>query len=339
MNELLTNIKREVKSHTIIPFTTRDITCRDNGLVIGDKYRAHNSKKILETIGIRDNLIKEIYSKPEENWSAIRDAINTIDPKKKFGGIVSSRNELMTLTKEVDEATELNFDDRLDRLFDTIDNSQEHALQSITFNPVDCNVNIGVVNESREIECGLGDNWKFGTTSIIGNTNQQFMNFFLRLVCTNGMTTRENIGYRNVTEKSNNIGKQFLKFANNDAFANSIIPRVNRLRNARASLYEFMSVADALKAEDRDEFMPEYGYVVESFENAGRPVDSFSAQRKKFVYTNENLYDVFNLATNLASHQREKIGIDASMKLNKVASDIFTKGPNLDFDIVDIWRN
>lgn len=339
MNDQLTQIKNQVKSHTVIPFTTRDIACRDNGLVIGDRYQAYNSKKILETIGIRDNLIKEIYSKPDENWSAIRDAINTIDPKKKFGGIVNSRNELMTLAPEVDEPTQLNFDERLNRLFETIDNSNTHGFQNITFDPVDCNVHVSTINNSREIECGLGDNWKFGTTSVISQNVQQFMNYFLRLVCTNGMTTRENIGYRQVNANSNNIGKQFLKFAGNEGFADNIVSRVNRLRGARASLYEFMSVASALKAEDRDEFMPEYGDIVQAFEHAGRPIDSFSAQRKKFVYTNENLYDVFNLATNLASHQHERIGIDASAKLNKVAGEMFTKGPNLDFNVVDIWKN
>jgi hypothetical protein len=51
------------------------------------------------------------------------------------------------------------------------------------------------------------------------------------------------------------------------------------------------------------------------------------------------LYDVFNLGTNLASHQREKLGPQKAMELNKACSDIFQNGPNLDVKFLDIYKN
>ena len=338
MTETLETLKNTVKKHTVVPFTAQDITCDSKQLIINDRFVASKPKKVLETLGIRDNLIAEIFDKPEVNWSAIRGALNTINPNKSYGGIVDSNNNLLTLTKAPKEASQLNFDKRLDELFNAIDSSQNHDLQSATWNPLDCNVSVNCTNRGIELECGHNDNWKFGTTSIIGDTMQTFANYFLRLVCTNGMTTRDNLAYRTVTATTN-IAKQFLKFASKDLVSSSVVNRVQRLRNNRASLYELMSVASNLKKEERDEFMPEYGYTVERFANAGHPVDSFSAARSKFVFTNENLYDVFNLATNLATHQRERIGDGAAQQLNKVAGEMFSKGPNLDFQILDIWKN
>lgn len=338
MTETLEQLKQTVKSHTIVPFSARNIACEKNTLIINDRYVVDQPKKVLETLGIRDNLIKEIFDKPEVNWGVIRDALNTIDDKKSFGGIVDKNNRMLNLTKAVKEETQLDFDKRLDELFNAIDGSQSNELQSAIWSPSDCAVHVNSINRSSDIDCGAGDIWKFGTTTIIGDAMQQFKNYFLRLVCTNGMTTRDNIAYRAATA-SVNIAKQFVKFASDSAFANQITPRVDRLRNNRASLYELTSVADCLNAEQRDMFMPEYGYTVEHFKNAGHPVDGFSAARKKFVYTNENLYDVFNVATNLATHQRNVIGDAAAMRLNKVAGEIFSKGPNLDIQILDLWKN
>jgi hypothetical protein len=263
--------------------------------------------------------------------------LNTIDKNKQFTCIVDSRNNVNTLVNSnVKENTQLNFDERLDELFNTIDENINHNLQRIEWNNETCNVEVHTVG-GDDINCGLGDLWKFGVTSIIGHASQQFANYFLRLVCTNGMTTREQLAYR-VAAVSKNIGKQFLKFANNDSLIGSIKPRVDALRNARASLYEVNSIANQLNKETRERFMPQYSSIVADFHNAGHSIDGFSAKRQKFVYTDENLYDVFNLATNLASHERDVIGTVTAMSLNKSAGDIFTNGPNLKFNLLDIYN-
>ena len=78
--------------------------------------------------------------------------------------------------------------------------------------------------------------------------------------------------------------------------------------------------------------------MAQDFEDRGYVMKDISAKRQRFMYTNENLYDVFNLATNLASHQRDLIGAEASVALNKVAGDMFAKGPVLEFSLVDIYK-
>ena len=336
------DIKQAVKRHTVIPFTSRDINCEkfnnQTRLTVNDKYAAANSKAIMETLGIRNNLTKNIFANPVENWDVMRSAINSIDKNKRFAAIVDDNNNLITLvSSKVKEAYQLNFDDRIDRLFNTINDSASHNFQSISFDPSTCLVDINAIN-TDEIDCGFGDLWNFGTTTTVGLMNQQFKQFFNRLICTNGMTTQQGVAYR-MNSASSNIGKQFLKYSSNRDIINAIKPRVEKLRNSRASLYEVNAVANELKKDDRQAFFPSYDNMVQDFENCGHIMKDISAKRQRFMYTNENLYDVFNIATNIASHQRELIGPEVSKALNKVAGDMFVKGPVLDFNLVDIYKS
>lgn len=331
-------IKNTVKTHTIVPFSTREISATQNELIIGDRYKTKHPRKMMDALGIKTNLSKDIFNKPAENWTAIRTALQTIDPNKKFGCIVDSNNNVCTLVNtKLKEPSQLNFDNRLDQLFDTIGNSDNYSIKDIFWDADNCNVNISTINKG-EIDCGLNDIWNFGTTTTIGHVTQTFANYFLRLICTNGMTTRDNLAYRSA-EVSKNIGKQFLKFANNDTFGKLVTTRVNALRNARASLYEVNSIANQLNADEREQFMPFYSDIVTDFANAGHPIDRINAKRQRFTFTNENLYDIFNIGTNLASHQRETIGLDTALSLNKAAGEMFSKGPNLQFDMLDIYKN
>ena len=336
------DIKQTVKRHTVIPFTSRDINCEkfnnQTRLTVNDKYVAADSKSIMETLGIRNNLTKDIFANPAENWDIIRSAINSIDKNKRFAAIVDDNNSLVTLVSgKVKEAKQLDFDNRIDRLIETIDNSAAHSFQTIAFDPSTCLVDINAIN-TDEIDCDLGDLWNFGTTSTIGLLNQQFKQFFNRLVCTNGMTTQQGIAYRQ-DSASSNIGKQFIKYSSNRDMINAIAPRVQKLRNARASLYEVNLIADALKKDDKEAFFPNYANIVQDFNDRGFVMKDVSAKRQRYMYTNENLYDIFNLATSIATHSREIVGTESAKVLNKAAGDMFVKGPVLDFTIVDIYKS
>ena len=341
MISLIDEIKNTVKSHTVIPFTARDISCltqnKQSTLVINDRFAAQDNQSIMKALGIRNNLSKDIFAKPDENWNVIRSAINSIDKTKQFSAIVDDKNNIVTLVdSKAKEPTQLNYDDRIDQLFNAIHGSSIHNFQNIVFNPQTCDVEVNAIT-TEQIDCGLGDLWNFGTSTVIGLMNQQFKQFFNRLICTNGMTTQQGVAYR-MDSASSNIGKQFLKYSGNRDIVNAIRPRVEKLRNSRASLYEVNAVANELKKEDRQTFFPSYDNMVQDFSERGHVMKDISAKRQRFMYTNENLYDVFNLATNLASHQRDLIGAEASKALNKVAGDMFAKGPVLEFNVLDIYK-
>ena len=341
MFSTIDSVKNQVKTHTVVPFMPRNISCftqhKQSTLVVNDKFTVKDNKSIMEALGIRNNLSKDIFAKPEENWKVIRSAINSIDQNKKFAAIVDSNDNIVTLVNtKVTEPTQLNYDTRIDALFNTINDSNLHNFQDIFFNPETCDVQVSAIN-TEQIDCGLGDLWNFGTSTTIGLMNQQFKQFFNRLICTNGMTTQQQVAYR-MNSASSNIGKQFLKYSSNRDIIGSIRPRVEKLRNCRASLYEVNAVANELKKADRQAFFPSYDNMVQDFLDRGHVVKDINAKRQRFMYTNENLYDVFNLATNLASHQRETIGVTAAQSLNKVAGEMFAKGPVLEFNVLDIYK-
>jgi hypothetical protein len=336
MTEQITQIKDQVKQHTIIPFSAKDVRCDNRSIVIGDRYKTQDIDDLMKKLGIGKNLSEDIFRNPSENWQVIQSALDTIDSKHRFSCIVNDKDTVVTMTDhKVTEPVQLNFDDRIDNLMNVLTDESPNCFHGIVFKPSDATIEINTVTRN-EVDCGFGDLWKFGTTVNIAQGSQQFANYFLRLACTNGMTTKERIAYRIVTG-SNTIGKQFIKFAQESNLIGCIKPRVDKLRASRASLFEVNSIVKALNRDECKQFAPFYDDLREQFQLHDIDMDKIDTKRQRFVYTDQNLYDVFNLATNLATHQRGVLSPESVKRLNKAAGEIFAKGPNLDFNVLDIF--
>jgi len=333
--EIVTAVKNKVKQHTAIPFGVKDINCDRNGLIINDQFRVQNTKQLMNTLGIKENLSNDVFIKPLENWGVLRGALESIERTKRFGGVFSNTELVSMVSSTPNEPVMLDFDDRIDEIINAIENAGNEA-HRIDFNPVTCKVSIQAKNND-EIDCGLGDLWQFGTNINLGFNAQEFAQFYLRLVCTNGMTTQENLQVRAVSSK--NIGKQYERFSSSKLTAETIKPRVTKLRDSRASFAEVRKIAGVLKAEDRKQFVPFYDSIIEDYANRGYDIEAMSAKQQRYVFTDQNLYDVFNVGTNLATHEVTRIGNQKAMELNKACSDIFKSGPNLDVRFLDIYKN
>lgn len=339
--QAIENVKDLVKSHRIVPFTTQDVSASGNRLIINNEYAFSDVDKLMSELGIRHNLSQEIMQNPVQNWDTIRAALNSISSQKKFGCIVRANNTVATLVNNANKIEQLNYDKDIDKLADAVSHSN-NDFHNIWFDGDKCRVQFETANPT-DVQLGGGDDWKFGTTVTIGQASNQFSNFFLRLICTNGMTTKENIGYRMNTV--GDIGNQYLKFSSNDRIVQSIKPRVDALKNARASLYEIESVADAFESSDANgmsliNIFPQMNETISDYARAGiNLTKGFSSKQKKLVATNHNLYDIFNAATHAATHRRGELSNSSIMKLNKVAAEMFVGGPNLNFNVVDIYKN
>ena len=344
MTAVLDQIKQTVKHHNLVPFTASDITCTKEGdkayisvVANGQRFSVEKPGDIMSTIGVKPSLTKRILSNPSENWSVFQNAIRNIDKNKTYGMIANERNEAVSIVDtKAREIQQINFDDRIDNLIDTISEIDMYQFQGAVFNPTNCSVDININNLSSELDMGQGDLWKFGTSVGISLTNQTYAQYFLRLICTNGMTTRENIGYRSA-DLTKHIGKQFTNYASRTATVQAARIRVDALKNARASVFELNSVANAL-GKDAGLYIPNYDQIAAEFREAGYNLKDVSAKQSRMMFTNENLYDVFNVATFLASHKRDEIGSNRALELNRVAGEMFTKGPNLRFSPIDIYK-
>lgn len=341
--QAIEQVKNVVKSHRIVPFTTSNVEARGDSLIINNEYRFNKVEDIMNTLGIRHNLSNEIMQNPTQNWNTIRQALDSISHQKKFGCIVRADNTVATLTKDALKVEQLDFDQDIDKLADAINNSS-NEFHNIWFDDARCQV---IVETARvnDVQLGAGDDWKFGTSISIGRASNQFSNFFIRLICANGMTAKENVGYRLNT--IGDVGKQFLKFSEKDSFVKGLKPRVNALKNARASFAELQAVANAFQTQDETargfnmlEEFPQYHDTVADYARKGINLNKgYNSKQKKLIATNCNLYDIFNVATAAATHKRSVLGAASATKLNKVASDMFVHGPNLNFNVIDIYNN
>lgn len=333
-------VKNQIKEHTAITFGAGDIICDRNIIHIGENYIVPQTHivDVMEATGIRKNLTKDIFKKPVENWPAFRSALDGIDKQKRFGAIVNKEGRVVSLLRKAPKENEqLNYDTRIDQFMNSLDTAN-HDLQSIRFLQENATLQLNAVNRSQ-IDTGLeNDLWQFGTTTSLDFTSNQFAHYFLRLICTNGMTTREDFAYRQV-ERTVDVGRQFINFSKDESIAKSIKPRVQMLKNNRASFAEVKAIADQLTKDQVDDIMPWYRDIVNQHRDRGVDLMNMSAKRHRYVYTNENAYDIFNLATSLATHRVDEVGHDVSMALNKRAGEMFVKGPHLSYSTIDIYNN
>jgi len=344
MTAVLDQIKQTVKQHSLVPFTASDIACTKDGdkafisvVANGQRFNVEKPGDIMSMIGVKPSLTKRILSNPSENWSVFQNAIRNIDKNKTYGMIANECNDAVSIVDtKAREIQQINFDDRIDNLMDTISALDIYQFQGAVFNPANCSVDINVNNLSSELDMGQGDLWKFGTSVGISLTNQTYAQYFLRLICTNGMTTRENIGYRSA-DLTKHIGKQFTNYAGKNATVQAARARVDAMKNARASVNELNSVANAL-GKDAGLYIPNYDQIATEFREAGYNLKDVGVKQARMMFTNENLYDVFNTATFLSSHKRDEIGVSKALELNRVAGEMFTKGPNLRLSTIDIYK-
>lgn len=329
-------IKEVVKSHRVVPFNINDVTCTDTILSVKGEYKTSNIQAIMNNFGIRKTLSQDILRRPTENWNAIRSAIVDVAGQKKFGCIVDKEGRIVTLVNtNIQEAVQLDFDQRIDSLFDAIDKSGNES-RRVLFNSELAQVEIGTVSKSI-VECGAGDDWEFGTQVNIGYGSQTFANYYNRLICTNGMSTRENIAYR-MALASSNIGKQYTRYSANNEFSQVIKSRVDEMRNCKASYREAAAVAHGLTDDMRAELLPWFDDMESDYLHRGYNLSELPKQQHKLVSTNESLYDVFNVGTFAASHRREALEHTNVMQLNKTAGEMFTNGPDLKFELINIYN-
>ena len=333
-------VKNQIKTKTILPFTVRDITNQGNDLYINNRYKFDSTRKTMNTLGIKESLTKEIFSETDDvtnlNWAEVRSAINKVDKNRLFNCIVNENSEVEIFTgTSFVEPTQLNFDNRIDSAMNAINDSND-TLTEIFYLPETGKLVINSTKE-KEISCGPNDSYKAGTSTNLGLTSNTFKSFYLRLACANGLMVQE-VLFNRVFKSDEDVERQYNKFSKQDS-SDMIVIKVNKLKNSRASFAELSDIAKVLSSDERDLYIPEYTSTVNDLELAGYPIKDMNASKARYTYTNENLYDMFNRATYLATHKKDEIGLYKSNALNMAASKIFSKGPHLQFKLLDIYNN
>jgi len=334
------NAKRLINNHRIEPFSVGDLNVsRSTGnIYIGDQFRVSsgNVGKLLSSIGIKENLKKKSFQDPDVRWTSLRNALQNCNPAENIAAIVNDKGDTVNIVNTpTRESRELDFSDRIDNVLDAIDISR-HDVHDITVTP-DARVKISTRDQVNEVDCGKNDVWQSGIEIDLGYNKQEFNSFYLRLICTNGMTTSEKTARRQVS--ANNIRNQLERFMEQNDFTGLLRHKVDLLKNEYASVHEAVQIASALSKDDQKEFTPWYSDLKDTYAKAGRPLNKMSAKQQKLAFTDQNLYDVFNVGTYLATHQVSRIGESTSMQLNNACANMFKYGPNLKLRTLNPYKH
>lgn len=346
----IAELKADIKTHTIEPFSVSDIRVEqprdedgDPIVKIGDRFEVsqRNLRSLLSTIGVTSKITKECFKDPQQKWTALRDAIAKVDHIKNLGAIRDDRGmscEIIETTAE--EAIVMDYDARIDNLMETVDEMSDLKIHQLSLSP-NCELTIQLNDPVNEIDVGTAgekeDIWQTGFGINIGYNKQEYNAFYLRLVCSNGMTTKDVYARRLVSSK--NIGKQLKKFIAASDFAGHVKDRVQVLRDCKASVHEAIQVVNQLPEDHLDAMAPWYKDLFNTYYDEGYDIEEMSSKQAKLAFTDISAYKVFNLATYSSTHgDRVDIPHNHRMSLNKIAGEMFAQ-PNLAVSHLNPYTN
>lgn len=221
-----------------------------------------------------------------------------------------------------------------------VDTPREFQLLDLGYNEARSEFDLTLL-ERRSIDMGAGDIWRAGARFAFTDMTFTHTPFFQRLVCENGMTTRQN-GFRStVDQKRHNITKIAEVVRRNivegdDALSDLVRAAVGHLRTRNASIAELQWMRGAFKKamkEDEAAFQRmDAMYFDEDhlYRAYGTAIEDQTQKWKQSADSGVNSYDLFNLMTWLASHPAETgilRGSQQSLAIQIAASNLLFKNP------------
>lgn len=337
LNEQAEAVKAGIRSLTVEPFKVEDLVVDRNNLNVGDRFGIsdNNISTLLSKLGIKKNLQERSFANPKEKWDVLRSALVNVGHASNLAAIVDSRGNSVDIVSAANrESEELNYDERIDGVLNAIEES-DHDFYSI--HQDGSRVKVQTRDATKAHECSKDDIWETGVQAGIHFNSQEMSAFYLRLICGNGMTDTQEVSRRQLSHK--NIGNQVMRYIDNCDFGKHLKRRVDQMKNMSASVHEALSIASHLDKDQREAHTPWYEGLLADYRDAGMPVERMRKAQQRLSYTNENLYDVFNTGTSLATHNREELGRSTCGELNKACGEIFKKGPNLALRTINPYAN
>ena len=337
LNEQAETVKADIRNLTVEPFEVEELVVDRNNVNVGDRFgiSGDNIGTLLSKLGIKKNLQERSFANPEEKWNVLRGALVNVGHAKNLTAIVDTDGHSVDIVSAHNrEPEELNYDERIDGVMEAIEES-DHDFYSIQ--RTGAQVRVQTRDKSKAHDCSKNDIWETGVQSTLKFNSQEMAAFYLRLICANGMTDTQEVSRRQVS--GNNIGRQVLRYIDNNDFGKHLKRRVAKMKDKCASVYEALSIAENLNKDQRESYIPWYEALLADYREAGMPVDRMRRAQQRMAYTNENLYDVFNTGTALATHNIEELGQDTCFKLNQACGKIFKDGPNLEVRTVNPYSS
>lgn len=326
-----------------VPVNLHDIRKSGQNFYHGQAVVAETAlKDLLNIFSIKEKLVGEIKD-DKDQWEPLQNCLANIKKERStVTAVRSGSNENSAIVKFIDQSLEeeqtLDLNKGLELLHTYLsDKNDDIKLQNLYFNPSTLQIETNIRHLTSQIDVfGDGsDLWDSGFGMNYGEGKTQILPFFLRLICTNGMTATHMANQRYFQSrdlKQTSFVKLLNKVLEED-LNGTVRANCGRLKHTNASLREYFNARNILLGSSR-ELAATYFDDAE-IKEAYRE-EKLRYKNKRWLSTansNVNAYDFFNRITHCTSHQQ--INDVTRLQLNHAASEIFFKGPDFAYRAPD----
>jgi len=295
-------------------------------------------KDLFGILSIKNGLVEEIKS-DEEQWVPLQNCLADIKNDRTVTAIKKDNQIIRFFNEPTEEEKSLDLSRGLTLLGEYLEKHDDSTakLHGLSFNPITLQIEsqIRFLDKKVDVFQNQQDIWDTGFTLLYGERHTAVSAFFLRLICTNGMTAQEEVAQRyfNNQEFKANAFHRLIDKTVNAEFTGVIRKGSERLQSNRASLREFYQARTILAKENSD--------LAKNYFDDQEIVEAYKDHRLRYqnrrwmasANSNINAYDFFNRLTHCTSHN--ELSPSTRMALNNQASEMLFKGPDFAFQAPD----
>jgi len=343
-------IRQTLQGYTLAPLDIESIEKSGNTFSYNSNRLTSTSlKSLLGVLGVKDQLVNEIKDDSAQ-WAPLHNALTNIKKNKRVTAVVNNHNnEIVNLfdrpikeERQIDLSAGLRYTEAFLK-----DNENNLELRDFNFDPTNISIGINFKNPDSDIDIFKDgrDMWKGGFGMNFSLNKSQFFPYLLRLVCSNGMTAVHRMAQRFVDSSDfsqKTFDTQVHKFLTCDALRQEVSANANRLRDNNASLREFNAARSLVMKYDKELAVTAFNdhEIRNRYKSIGIDVNKSKGTRwMSTANSNVNAYDLFNRVTNVATHSVTDENIAFRMELNRLASEMFFKGPDFSAVAPDPFRD
>jgi hypothetical protein len=336
------SVTRMISNYRKVPVKLTDIRKVGNTFYSGTHpVRNTAMNDLLNIFSIKNDLVNEIKN-DKDQWEPLQNTLSNIKNDRVVTAITHTAGDMTDVVRfeksEIEEESPLDLQRGLDMIKTYLENNGENIqLHSMGFNSSTLRIESQFRDILKKIDVFKDGNdvWDTGFNVMFGEQNTEVSPFFLRLVCTNGMTATEMVARRYINTsklKDSSFTKLINKTVEQD-LSHVVGENCNRLKHTNASLREFFAARDILMGFSKD--------IANDYFDDKQVQEAYKPYKIKYknsrwlasANTNVNGYDFFNKITHCISHQ--DLRDTTRMQLNALASTMFFKGPDRAFQAPD----
>jgi hypothetical protein len=300
-------------------FNLKDISINDT-LMLGKRELNDKSiKRILDILNVKPAFTEYKKSMSEKDWQLVANRIKEAKGDLYLYGEMTGDSKVNNIfgvnpnKKSPDDSTNsLSVIEKITEELKTSD--YDFSLENFSFNKENYLFDIGLKNNSCQLDVLPGDTWKVGSKFTFNSLQFKHTPYFERLICSNGMLGQQ-LGFRSDISKStfNNdklggiINKAIKNI--NESHLKLLEEHAETLKNVNLSVGEFLTYRSWFTKGNRGEYcdnlVNKYFTLEPLYKAYGGPVNEKSWAWKKSADTGINAYDFLNLLTWIGSHTKE----------------------------------